>query len=573
MKTEMMNVDLDQIEVSTTNKMFRDDADFTAAALQDLVESILKVGVLSPILLRPGKKKKYELVCGERRYRACMICCDFGDRKLIPANVRDLTDDQALEAQVIENLQRENINPMREAVAFEWMTKTKKLSAAAIADRIGKSADYVQERIKLTSLTKDAQELVRTGAIPLKAGLKIARLPEHLQSKALDYSTDTVEGAEGKKVVFSGLERLQEFLDDEVFLNLAYADFDTADPNLVPSAGSCLACPLRTKNSGTLFDDVAKNDSCLSRGCFRAKQLAQYKKVEGQVKTMYEGAEILLMSRTDQWNLDDHLKKKLSPIIYSKPGNTTEINHAQAVKLIEQKKKIKIAILIGTDRNGKDSQKKFLILKTESVKPATITNSTSGRSPVTKPKSPALIQKEKDQKTIQRKQNEIETNITAQVLVKNGRVRILPDLIIREAILELFQNGDTDDSIHALSLLKCDFEVSGERDGKNTKIKIKGGDLTPAQDLQYLSLEDFNEVLEKVKGENLNALLLTAVYSAVWNKKEIQKLLKIDSKSIAQKAKTETATWWKKELDKRKDFEKFKKQAFPKSGELSKKKK
>jgi ParB family chromosome partitioning protein len=75
--------------------MFRDDADFTPTALQDLIDSILKVGVLSPILVRAGKKKKYELVCGERRYRAALSVATADKTKsTIPANIRELTDDQ-----------------------------------------------------------------------------------------------------------------------------------------------------------------------------------------------------------------------------------------------------------------------------------------------------------------------------------------------------------------------------------------------------------------------------------------------------------------------------------------------
>lgn len=337
MEAQLLNVNLDEIEVGDTNKMFRDDNDFTPEALQELVDSIMKAGVITPILLRPGKKKKYELVAGERRFRASVIVqTAVKDRKTIPANIRTLTDEEALEAQVIENLQRENVNPMKEAIAFEWMTMTKKMSSRQIADRIGKSMDYVQERIRLTLLVKDAQEYVRTGVLPLKAALKLATVPEQMQPKALSECITTIEGVRGKTVIFAGLDNLQRWLSWNIFNDLAYADFHTNDVALVPAAGSCSACTKRTKNAGGLFDDIAKKDCCFDAMCFRNKQLANYKQLHESAKMHAKGAGIFFQMRTH--NLDESLKKNLEKIgnIVRYDESLEEITKAQFEKEINE---------------------------------------------------------------------------------------------------------------------------------------------------------------------------------------------------------------------------------------------
>ncbi|MBK7885509.1 MAG: ParB/RepB/Spo0J family partition protein [Chitinophagaceae bacterium] len=101
--------------------------------MTELVESIKTNGVLQPILVRP-KGKGYMLVCGERRYRATK---EAGLTE-VPAVIREMTDDEALEAQIIENLQRKDVHPMEEAVAFNSLIENKKYSVIEVAARVGK---------------------------------------------------------------------------------------------------------------------------------------------------------------------------------------------------------------------------------------------------------------------------------------------------------------------------------------------------------------------------------------------------------------------------------------------------
>lgn len=225
---------LDQIVVSQTNKLFRDEADFTPAALNELAESIKKTGVYSPILVRPNPDKEksksipYELIFGERRLQASRVA----GVATIPAIIREMNDEEALEAQVVENLQRENVNPMKEARAFQWMEKTKKMSSKQIADRIGKSVDYIQERVRLNSLITKGQELVASGDLPLKAALKLTRVPEKMQKDCIDTCFTELDTASGKRMHFNGNDVLQEWLDDNIYNELARADFSTEDATL-----------------------------------------------------------------------------------------------------------------------------------------------------------------------------------------------------------------------------------------------------------------------------------------------------------------------------------------------------
>ena len=547
MKNEYADVALDEIELSTTNTMFRDPADFTPAALQDLIDSIKKSGVLSPVLLRKGKKKKYELVCGERRYRASLEA----KLTLIPASIRDLGDDEALEAQVVENLQRENINPMKEAVAFKWMTKAKKLSAAAIAVRIGKSADYVQERIKLTTLSKDAQELIRTGVLPLKAGLKISRLPEQLQKTALTHCVENVEGVAGKKPVFAGFDRLQDYLDDEVVLNLAFADFDTTDPKLLPTAGSCISCPKRTKNAGTLFDSILKNDSCLDRGCFRAKQMAQYRRVEASVKDDFPTANIIRMSRADQWHLDEQLKQKLSPIIYSIPSGAVEINAAAAAKIVSEKKKLQIAVLIGTHREGKDSKKQFIFLK--EVPKSTVVSSGKASSPRIPKKTEAQIQKEKDERLKWDKQNFEEVRFKAEAVLNKAWLKAIPEELIRACVCQAIDDDmNTGTVISVFNYLEVEYKLT--RHNPKSVIIVKPGiklpdDWSQIAEEYFILSADVEAVVSKLKGESLNALFAWCMHESYsmsnMNRADILKFFKINPKTLAISAKNLTDLWYK----------------------------
>ena len=127
-----------------------------AAALDELVASIREHGVLQPILVRPRERGQYEIVAGERRWRAVIAV----GLALIPAIVEEMSDEEAIEVAVIENLQREDLSPLDEAAIFARMTGELGYSIRKLAEKIGKDKGYVENRLRLTSAPQDVRDLV-----------------------------------------------------------------------------------------------------------------------------------------------------------------------------------------------------------------------------------------------------------------------------------------------------------------------------------------------------------------------------------------------------------------------------
>ena len=126
------------------------------AALDDLTASIREHGVLQPILVRPLERGRYEIVAGERRWRAVTALA----LALIPAIIEEMSDEQAIEIAVIENLQRENLSPLDEAAIFARMTSELGYSIRKLANKLGKDKGYIENRLRLVAAPADVRALV-----------------------------------------------------------------------------------------------------------------------------------------------------------------------------------------------------------------------------------------------------------------------------------------------------------------------------------------------------------------------------------------------------------------------------
>jgi ParB family chromosome partitioning protein len=124
-------------------------------SLTDLASSIREHGVLQPILVRPSGGK-YELIAGERRWRASTMA----DRETIPAIVVEFDESTALEVSIIENLQREDVSPLEEAAMFRKMTDVFGYSVRQLAQKVGKDKGYIENRLRLSEAPEDVRELV-----------------------------------------------------------------------------------------------------------------------------------------------------------------------------------------------------------------------------------------------------------------------------------------------------------------------------------------------------------------------------------------------------------------------------
>lgn len=134
--------------------------DFDEAALEELVSSVRQHGLVQPVLVRPHGQN-YELIAGERRWRAAQLA---GIEK-IPALIKDLEDGQVLQVSLIENLQREDLNPLDVARAVKELIERFSLSQEEAAERIGKSRAEVTNLLRLLHLPAGAQESLRQGKI------------------------------------------------------------------------------------------------------------------------------------------------------------------------------------------------------------------------------------------------------------------------------------------------------------------------------------------------------------------------------------------------------------------------
>ncbi|EUJ25532.1 ParB/RepB/Spo0J family partition protein [Listeria cornellensis] len=136
---------------------------FDPTALRELRDSIKLHGILQPVILRRSEAKGYELVVGERRFRAAKEA----GLEAIPAVVRTLDDREMMELAVLENLQREDLSVLEEAESYDLLMKNLDLTQAKLADRLGKSRPYIANMVRLLSLPAEVQVMLRDGSLSM----------------------------------------------------------------------------------------------------------------------------------------------------------------------------------------------------------------------------------------------------------------------------------------------------------------------------------------------------------------------------------------------------------------------
>lgn len=281
MTDQFDNLRITDIVASLTNPR----KTFDAFKLAELADSIKASGVHQPVLVRPlpgsrlqdtfdihtadGRlqpRPTHEIVAGERRFRASKLAGVL----TIPALIRDLTDHQVLEIQIIENLQREDISPLEEAEGYESLCAATGISKEDVGTKIGKSRAYVYARLKLLDLSFESKEALRDGSIDASRALLIARIPNtELQARALAEAARKDWQGEAPSV-----RTFQTWLLKNVMLHLDAAPFDIADSRLIEAAGSCHVCPKRTGANPDLFADVSGADICTDTICYNKKSNA-----------------------------------------------------------------------------------------------------------------------------------------------------------------------------------------------------------------------------------------------------------------------------------------------------------
>ena len=290
--TEYRNVSLSLLNESKTNPR----RTFEELALKELAESIRAQGVLSPLLVRPLTEHGFEIVAGARRYRAAQIA----EVSTVPVRIVNLSDAQAVEMSIVENLQRKDVDPLEEAQGFRALLDLEepKYSIEQIAAKVGKSAVFVASRLKLTDLVPAAVDAFYADEIGVGHALLLAKLPADQQEGALSACFKEVYNGGSKPArILLPVRNLQFWIDSNILLILKDAPFNKRDAQLVPAAGSCADCPKRTGHNKLLFgDDLGRQgDRCTDPNCYQAKVSAHVTQTVAakpqlvQISTAYGG--------------------------------------------------------------------------------------------------------------------------------------------------------------------------------------------------------------------------------------------------------------------------------------------
>jgi ParB family transcriptional regulator, chromosome partitioning protein len=272
-QSEYCDLPIDWLVESSTNPRQTFDED----AMQELAASIREHGVLSPLLVRPRAERRFEIVFGARRYRGAALA----EKETVPVCIREMTDAQVLEAQLVENLQRQDVHPLHEARGFAALLRLEepKYSIELIAAKCGKSAGSVAARLRLTELAPAAVEAFTKDEIGLGHALLLAKLQTEQQEEALAacWQESYTNGSKSKLILLP-VRHLREWIERNILLELATAPFSKEDATLVPETGSCVECSKRTGHNTLLFEGIAaQHDSCSDPACYAAKVDAHVK--------------------------------------------------------------------------------------------------------------------------------------------------------------------------------------------------------------------------------------------------------------------------------------------------------
>ncbi|MBY0241887.1 MAG: ParB/RepB/Spo0J family partition protein [Burkholderiaceae bacterium] len=294
------------IRISKTNRRY-----FNEAKLAELAASIKAKGIAQPILIRPvtptdAEPQQYEIVAGERRYRAAIMA----GLMAAPVICRPLSDLDAAEIQILENLQRDDPHPLEEAEGYERLMLTHGYSADQLADKLKKSRSYIYGRLKLCALTTEVRTrfLEHPDTLPPSTALRIARIPvPALQVRALQ----EIMEPHGQNSDPMSHRRARDHIQSRYTLDLMHAPFLLTDAKLLDGATSCAKCPKRTGNQPEIYPDAKSADVCTDPDCYAEKKAAHYARTIALARKrgipVHEGDEATRQVSNYTWNCDSPL--------------------------------------------------------------------------------------------------------------------------------------------------------------------------------------------------------------------------------------------------------------------------
>jgi ParB/RepB/Spo0J family partition protein len=175
--TGIRNVPVDRIDTNPEQPRLSFDPD----TLNELAASLREHGVLQPILVRPIEDGRYQLIAGERRWRAAKMA----GLETVPALIEEIDDDTALEISIIENLQREDLSPLDEAAMFDRMVHEHGYSVRRLAQKLGKDKGYLENRLRLADAPEEVRELVSLRKDTLSHAYELLKVEDPKKRKKL----------------------------------------------------------------------------------------------------------------------------------------------------------------------------------------------------------------------------------------------------------------------------------------------------------------------------------------------------------------------------------------------------
>ena len=189
------------VEVIAPNR-FQPRREFDEAALEELRESIARHGILQPLSVRAVGDGKYELIAGERRLRAARLA----GRETVPVVVRTASDAEMAEMALIENIQREDLNPIEEARAYEQLLTKFRLSQEELARRVARSRSAIANSVRLLRLAEEVQAFIANGVLSMGQTRPLLALESKtLQREAAEYIQEHELSARGAEALVKRL--------------------------------------------------------------------------------------------------------------------------------------------------------------------------------------------------------------------------------------------------------------------------------------------------------------------------------------------------------------------------------
>ncbi len=280
---------------------------FVQEHVDELAEDLEKHGMLQPIVARP-MNGHLEVVVGAKRRRAALQ----KNWTTVPVIVREMNDQEVLEAQIVENAKRSDIHPLEQADSYQMLMTKFGLTAEQIAEKVGKSESWVYQQLQLCKLSKSAREALEAGKISASIAVEIARIPV---PKLQDQAAKHIAGGGGRRHGFTNeagkwetapmsFREAAAYIRTTFHLRLADAPWKIDDAELLPKVGACSECPKRSGNQPALFADIASADVCTDPPCFALKKkaagkqrLAEAKKSGQRVLSRKEASEVVEETR------------------------------------------------------------------------------------------------------------------------------------------------------------------------------------------------------------------------------------------------------------------------------------